>query len=195
MLSFIILNFNINFNILLDSWKKINPSNNQDNIALGEENSKNTSFNKNIIPEEEIKPTISNFSKLEGNIEENTSTLDSKIEIEIEESKEEEIADVNNLPDYDQKLDLGSFIKPKIDLLIEHDNTGAIKIDENELTKNKNKIEETLLNYKIEIKSIKPINLKSLSAHGLLRMEKIDKLKSELCNIILIALAPIKAPI
>ena len=42
------------------------------------------------------------------------------------------------MPDYDQKLDLGSFIKPKIDLLIEHDSTGAIKIDENELTKNKN---------------------------------------------------------
>ena len=130
LLSFIILNFNINFNRLIDSWKKIKPSNNQDNIALDEENSKNTSFNKNTTPEEEIKPTISNFSKLEGNLEENTSILDSKIEIEIEESKEEEIADVNNLPDYDQKLDLGSFIKPKIDLFIEHDNTGAIKIDD-----------------------------------------------------------------
>ena len=59
LLSFIILNFNINFNRLIDSWKKIKPSNNQDNIALDEENSKNTSFNKNTTPEEEIKPTIS----------------------------------------------------------------------------------------------------------------------------------------
>ena len=185
LLSFIILNFNINFNILLDSWKKIKPSNNQDNIALGEENSKNTSFNKNIIPEEEIKPTISNFSKLEGNIEENTSTLDSKIEIEIEESKEEEIADVNNLPDYDQKLDLGSFIKPKIDLLIEHDNTGAIKIDENELAKNKNKIEETLLNYKIEIKSIKAtigptVTLYEIVPEAGVRISKIKNLEDDI---------------
>ena len=53
-------------------------------------------FSTITTPEEEIKPTISNFSKLEGNLEENTSILDSKIEIEIEESKEEEIADVNN---------------------------------------------------------------------------------------------------
>ena len=185
LLSFIILNFNINFNRLIDSWKKIKPSNNQDNIALDEENSKNTSFNKNIIPEEEIKPTISNFSKLEGNIEENTSILDSKIEIEIEESKEEEIADVNNLPDYDQKLDLGSFIKPKIDLLIEHDNTGAIKIDENELTKNKNKIEETLLNYKIEIKSIKAtigptVTLYEIVPEAGVRISKIKNLEDDI---------------
>ena len=185
LLSFIILNFNINFNILLDSWKKIKPSNNQDNIALDEENSKNTSFNKNIIPEEKIKPTISNFSKLEGNIEENTSILDSKIEIEIEESKEEEIADVDNLPDYDQKLDLGSFIKPKIDLLIEHDNTGAIKIDENELTKNKNKIEETLLNYKIEIKSIKAtigptVTLYEIVPEAGVRISKIKNLEDDI---------------
>ena len=185
LLSFIILNFNINFNRLIDSWKKIKPSNNQDNIALDEENSKNTSFNKNIIPEEEIKPTISNFSKLEGNLEENTSILDSKIEIEIEESKEEEIADVNNLPDYDQKLDLGSFIKPKIDLLIEHDNTGAIKIDENELTKNKNKIEETLLNYKIEIKSIKAtigptVTLYEIVPEAGVRISKIKNLEDDI---------------
>ena len=185
LLSFIILNFNINFNRLIDSWKKIKPSNNQDNIALDEENSKNTSFNKNIIPEEEIKPTISNFSKLEGNLEKNTSILDSKIEIEIEESKEEEIADVNNLPDYDQKLDLGSFIKPKIDLLIEHDNTGAIKIDENELTKNKNKIEETLLNYKIEIKSIKAtigptVTLYEIVPEAGVRISKIKNLEDDI---------------
>ena len=185
LLSFIILNFNINFNRLIDSWKKTKTSNNQDNIALDEENTKNTSFNKNIFPEEEIKPTISNFSKLEGNLVENTSTLDSKIEIEIEESREEEIADVNNLPDYDQKLDLGSFIKPKIDLLIEHDNSGAIKIDENELTKNKNKIEETLLNYKIEIKSIKAtigptVTLYEIVPEAGVRISKIKNLEDDI---------------
>ena len=64
-------------------------------------------------------------------------TLKSKLEIEIEDTKQEEIVDAENLPDYDQKLDLGSFIKPKIEPLVEHDNTGAIKVDEkeNETTK------------------------------------------------------------
>ena len=152
--------------------------------TLDEENSKNVSFNKNIITDEEIKPTISNFSKLEE-ILKKIHPLDSKIEIEIEESKEEEIADVNNLPDYDQKLDLGSFIKPKIDLLIEHDNTGAIKIDENELTKNKNKIEETLLNYKIEIKSIKAtigptVTLYEIVPEAGVRISKIKNLEDDI---------------
>ena len=185
LLSFIILNFNIDFKRFLDSLKKTKPFDNQENIDGDEENSKNSSFNKNIIKDEEIKPTISNFSKLEENSEENINSEDSKLEIEIEESKEEEIVDVNNLPDYDQKLDLGSFIKPKIDLLIEHDNTGAIKIDENELTKNKNKIEETLLNYKIEIKSIKAtigptVTLYEIIPEAGVRISKIKNLEDDI---------------
>ena len=189
LFSYVILNFNINFKNLLESLKKIKTVNRDVNITVDEENSKNVSFNKNIIPDEEIKPTISNFSKLEENSEENfeknSPTQDSKIEIEIEESKQEEIVDVNNLPDYDQKLDLGSFVKPKIDLLIEHDSTGAIKIDENELTKNKNKIEETLLNYKIEIKSIKAtigptVTLYEIIPEAGVRISKIKNLEDDI---------------
>ena len=189
LFSFIILNFNINFKNSLDGLKKIKTVDNDEKITVDEENSKNVSFNKNVITDEEIKPTISNFSKLnensEVNSEENSPTQDSKIEIEIEESKQEEIVDVNNLPDYDQKLDLGSFIKPKIDLLIEHDSTGAIKIDENELTKNKNKIEETLLNYKIEIKSIKAtigptVTLYEIVPEAGVRISKIKNLEDDI---------------
>ena len=185
LFSFIILNFNINFKNFLEGLKKTKTVNNDEKITVDEENSKNVSFNKNIITDEEIKPTISNFSKLEENSEENSPTQDSKIEIEIEESKQEEIVDVNNLPDYDQKLDLGSFIKPKIDLLIEHDSTGAIKIDENELTKNKNKIEETLLNYKIEIKSIKAtigptVTLYEIVPEAGVRISKIKNLEDDI---------------
>ena len=185
LLSFIILNFNVNFRNFFESLKKIKTVDNHENINVDEENSKNISFNKNITTDEEIKPTISNFSKLEENSDENTLNEDKEIEIEIEESKEEEIVDVNNLPDYDQKLDLGSFIKPKIDLLIEHDSTGAIKIDENELTKNKNKIEETLLNYKIEIKSIKAtigptVTLYEIVPEAGVRISKIKNLEDDI---------------
>ena len=185
LFSFIILNFNVNFKNFLESLKKTKTVNNDEKITVDEENSKNVSFNKNIITDEEIKPTISNFSKLEENSEENSPTQDSKIEIEIEESKQEEIVDVNNLPDYDQKLDLGSFIKPKIDLLIEHDSTGAIKIDENELKKNKDKIEETLLNYKIEIKSIKAtigptVTLYEIVPEAGVRISKIKNLEDDI---------------
>ena len=46
----------------------------------------------------------------------------------------------------------------------------------------------------VEINRINPIVCKSFRTHGLLRIEKIDKFKSELCSKILIALPPIKAP-
>ncbi len=185
LFSFVILNFNIDFKHFFETLKKTETVGNHENITVDKENSKNVSFNKNIITEKEIKPTISNFSKLEENSEENNVAEDSKIEIEIEESKEEEIVDVNNLPDYDQKLDLGSFIKPKIDLLSEHDSTGAIKIDENELAKNKNKIEETLLNYKIEIKSIKAtigptVTLYEIVPEAGVRISKIKNLEDDI---------------
>ena len=49
--------------------KKIKTVDNDEKITVDEENSKNVSFNKNIITDEEIKPTISNFSKLEENSE------------------------------------------------------------------------------------------------------------------------------
>ena len=154
LLCFLILNFNIN-NTNIQKILFKSESNKEPKIDQNKEKIfSNDSFNKNINLDEEIKPTISKFSKLEDDEDKKDVKEEKKVDIEIEKTHEEEIADLNNLPDYDQKLDLGSFIKPKIDLLVEHDNTGAIKIDEVELGKNKDKIEETLLNYKIEIEKI-----------------------------------------
>lgn len=56
--------------------------------------------------------------------------------------------------DYDPKLDLASYVLPPIDLLNDYGGKG-IQIDKAELEANKNKIVETLANYKIEISKIK----------------------------------------
>ena len=184
LLCFLILNFNIN----IINLKKISTKSEfeiQPKIDDNEEKGLSDSFNKNVNIDEEIKPTISNFSKLEDDEYNNSPEQEKKLEIEIEDTQEEEIADLNNLPDYDQKLDLGSFVKPKIDLLVEHDSTGAIKIDENELSKNKNKIEETLLNYKIEIKSIKAtigptVTLYEIVPEAGVRISKIKNLEDDI---------------
>ena len=64
LFSFLILNFNINFKNSLDGLKKIKTVDNDEKITVDEENSKNVSFNKNVITDEEIKPTISNFQNL-----------------------------------------------------------------------------------------------------------------------------------
>ena len=55
---------------------------------------------------------------------------------------------------YDPKLDLSSYKLPNIDLLVDHGG-GGIQMNKEELELNKNKIIETLQNYKIEISKIK----------------------------------------
>lgn len=56
--------------------------------------------------------------------------------------------------EYDPTLDLASYVLPPIDLLNDYGGKG-INIDKAELESNKNKIVETLANYKIEISKIK----------------------------------------
>ena len=185
MLSFAILNFNIDLMQLLMKLVKPNKYTESTIENFEETTPKNQDDNKKINESEEIKPTISKYSKLGEDGQNDDNAEVKKLEIEIEDTKQEEIVDVENLPDYDQKLDLGSFIKPKIELLVEHDNTGAIKVDEKELETNKNKIEDTLLNYKIEIKSIRAtigptVTLYEIVPEAGVRISKIKNLEDDI---------------
>jgi S-DNA-T family DNA segregation ATPase FtsK/SpoIIIE len=67
---------------------------------------------------------------------------------------EEEGHKVLNQENYDPTLDLGSYQYPPVDLLNEYD-SGRVKVDDDELRANKDKIVETLTNFKIGINSIK----------------------------------------
>lgn len=70
--------------------------------------------------------------------------------------KQEETVTANLIPteDYDPTLDLSNYQYPPLDLLEEH-SSGNPKVTQEELEENKNKIVETLRNYKIEIIKIK----------------------------------------
>ena len=59
-----------------------------------------------------------------------------------------------DLKKFDPTLDLSNFKNPSIDLLKDYGD-GTIKIDQDELETNKNKIVDTLKNYNIGIKQIK----------------------------------------
>ena len=82
-------------------------------------------------------------------------------EIEVETVKEELLTDreinkkVKEFGEYDPELDLSSYKLPPIDLLETHGQTTGININKEELEANKNKIVDTLSNYKIEIDKIK----------------------------------------
>ncbi|MCK5824455.1 MAG: DNA translocase FtsK 4TM domain-containing protein [Ichthyobacteriaceae bacterium] len=86
---------------------------------------------------------------------------DEELEIDVHEPEKEEhltknLAEslVEQFGEYDPELDLPGFKYPEIDMLVDHGG-GNIEINREELEENKNKIVETLNNYKIEISKIK----------------------------------------
>ncbi|MGK7391580.1 MAG: DNA translocase FtsK 4TM domain-containing protein [Candidatus Cyclobacteriaceae bacterium M2_1C_046] len=77
-----------------------------------------------------------------------------ELELDVEEDKfEEEKADTQE--NYDPTLDLGSYKYPQLDLLEEHEEEEGAQVTKEELEANKDKIIETLINFKIGISSIK----------------------------------------
>lgn len=81
---------------------------------------------------------------------------DGEVLLTVSNKDREETVDRNILPteDYDPTLDLENYQYPPLELLEEH-SSGNPKVTQEELEENKNKIVETLRNYKIEIIKIK----------------------------------------
>lgn len=156
---------------------------------------------------EEVKPTIENHSKLEVapiktevKVEESTATT-LKVEIPKEEEEElaievekviEEKSEIDNLSDklvedfglFDPTLELGNYQFPPLDLLKKY-NTEGITINQEELEDNKNRIVETLNNYKIGIATIKAtigptVTLYEIVPEAGVRISKIKNLEDDI---------------
>ena len=133
--------------------------------------------------------------KQNDNLTENDSQIDNNIEsedisIEVEEINEEEVASKNidfsnvNSKKFDPTLDLRNFKNPSIDLLKDYGD-GTIKIDQEELESNKNRIVDTLKNYNIGIKQIKAtigptVTLYEIIPDAGIRISKIKNLEDDI---------------
>jgi DNA segregation ATPase FtsK/SpoIIIE, S-DNA-T family len=117
--------------------------------------------------------------------------IESDVEIEIEKPKDEDTL-VENLSDkllkdfgeFDPTLELAKYKFPSLDLLIEYKNEN-ITVDQEELELNKNKIVETLSNYKIGIASIKAtigptVTLYEIVPDAGIRISKIKNLEDDI---------------
>ena len=157
---------------------------------------------------ENLKPTISKHSevrskkeeihlKVEGNIEpklkvEKTVEEQEKIGVEIdvaisreEKSVAENLSDklVKDFGEFDPTLELGNFKFPTFNLLKQYNET--ISIDPEELEANKDRIVETLKNYKIGIAEIKAtvgptITLYEIVPEAGIRISKIKNLEDDI---------------
>ena len=149
------------------------------------------------INKESLKPTISNASELilEPTIKEETLTDNNnkshENEFVIEKVEEEDIVEENlasrlvaDFGEFDPTLDLSNFKFPGIDLLKDY-SSGGITINQEELEENKNRIVETLRNYKIEIAQIKAtvgpsVTLYEIVPEAGIRISKIKSLEDDI---------------
>jgi S-DNA-T family DNA segregation ATPase FtsK/SpoIIIE len=176
-------------------------------ITVTSEKNKKSAFEKSVI---DLKPTISKHSEVKTKkeeitlkVEENkTPVLETAISVEEETAKEpgveidvaiarEEKSVAENLSDklikdfgeFDPTLELANFKFPTFNLLKQYNET--ISIDPEELEANKDKIVETLKNYKIGIAEIKAtvgptITLYEIVPEAGIRISKIKNLEDDI---------------
>jgi S-DNA-T family DNA segregation ATPase FtsK/SpoIIIE len=112
---------------------------------------------KTNVFEEEVSDSHSELEIIENKDHADSNDEDFSVEVAPEEKEldEKEIdSKLEEFGEYDPKLDLANYTLPPIDLLQKFEG-GKAGVDKDELESNKNRIVETLSNYKIEIDKIK----------------------------------------
>ncbi|MGB7786426.1 MAG: DNA translocase FtsK 4TM domain-containing protein [Salinimicrobium sp.] len=114
------------------------------------------------------------------------------VAMEVEAAEEEEVDDnlsrklVEDYGEFDPTLELKNYQFPTLDLLKDYNaNGGGITIDQEELEENKNRIVDTLKNYKIDIAQIKAtvgptVTLYEIIPEAGIRISKIKSLEDDI---------------
>ncbi len=119
------------------------------------------------------------------------SDFEGDVAMEVEQAPEEEEIEnisaklVKDFGEFDPRLELGNYKFPSIELLRDHNAGGGITIDQEELEENKNRIVETLSNYKIGIANIKAtvgptVTLYEIVPDAGIRISKIKNLEDDI---------------
>ncbi len=147
-----------------------------------------------------LNPTINDFygdpnnrdsevpEKLIIKSEDNPEDIAMEVETTVEEEQIKNLSNklVKDFGEFDPKLELGNYKFPTIDLLKDYTaKTQGITIDQGELEENKNRIVETLKNYKIEIAQIKAtvgptVTLYEIVPEAGIRISKIKNLEDDI---------------
>ena len=142
------------------------------------ENKKVIKNNNDNISNNKDKIDIESYADIDLNLEVK------KIEDEDLLSQKEISNKIEDLGEYDPTLDLSNYKLPSINILNEY-GSGKIEVDKDELELNKNKIVETLANYKIGISSINAtvgptITLYEIVPEAGIRISKIKNLEDDI---------------
>jgi len=204
----------IRFKLTPEAIKKYFPKSNKvEKNNSSTENSKTTSQNTLLVNEEEKKgafelslesqkPTTKNHTNIEDSTSEDKKDIEldikvipekeetEDVEIEVEQNVEEKHLEENlsdklvkDFGEFDPTLELGNYTFPTLNLLRDYNET--ISVDQAELEANKNRIVETLNNYKIGIAKIKAtvgptVTLYEIVPDAGIRISKIKNLEDDI---------------
>lgn len=166
-----------------DKWADRKAEEEEEQLKAEEEQNANEIVLKEEEPKKEVKD----------------STPSMELDVEIAEKKDEKTEDepsfsidaekkdqesVTSQENYDPTLDLGSYQFPSLDLLNEYD-SGHVKVTKEELEQNKDRILETLVNFKIGIQSIKAtigptVTLYEIVPEAGVKISKIKNLEDDI---------------
>ena len=176
----------------------------ENEFVLEDTTEKESEFEKSVT---NLQPTISNFSDvnkseeneekdglldvvLQTEIKEEEKIVEEEVTIDVEKVEEEEHSKENlseklvkDFGEFDPTLELGNYKFPTFNLLKQYNE--SISIDPEELEANKNRILETLKNYKIGISKIKAtvgptITLYEIVPEAGIRISKIKNLEDDI---------------
>ena len=190
LLIYIIFKFNPKFN-----FTSSNEKSSEEEVVVEEKNEISLAVNDepNISVEETKNESISTqepeVKSTTTSVQEN-DTKDDSLGIEVRVNEEDTLSSkeiktkLEDLGDYDPTLDLSNYKIPKVDLLNDY-GSGKIEIDKSELEANKNRIVDTLANYKIGIESISAtigptITLYEIVPEAGVRISKIKNLEDDI---------------
>ncbi len=135
---------------------------------------------------DQIKKNEIKLDSMKSDVENYNNNISMEVEeINFEEKSTRDIGFSKvNPKKFDPTLDLSSFKNPSIELLKDYGD-GTIKIDQEELETNKNKIVDTLKNYNIGIKQIKAtigptVTLYEIIPEAGIRISKIKNLEDDI---------------
>tara|TARA_B100000780_G_scaffold54878_1_gene34359 strand:- start:6073 stop:8448 length:2376 start_codon:yes stop_codon:yes gene_type:complete len=201
MISYIIIRFKITPELLIKKFKSKRIEKNSVFTTVKDSEISQDDKSEFELSVENLQPTIQKHSevstvseKITKKTEDPTLIKDIKeldiVEIDVEELTEEENVTENlskklvkDFGEFDPTLELGNFKFPTLNLLKQYNE--SISIDPEELEQNKNKIVETLKNYKIGIAQIKAtvgptITLYEIVPEAGIRISKIKNLEDDI---------------
>lgn len=148
----------------------------------------NTYTHKKEIPHLKKEPVKKELEVTIPIEQEEEPALSMEVEKIVEEQEETDILAnklVDDFGEFDPTLELGNYKFPTIELLDQHGVTGSITINQEELEENKDRIVDTLKNYKIGIAQIKAtigptVTLYEIVPEAGVRISKIKNLEDDI---------------